>query len=305
MKKCLVIGAAMLDISMHINRLPKSGEDVYAENQEIKVGGCAFNVADILRHFRIPYTLFAPIGTGMYADLITDNLKKSGQASPIHSTKMDNGYCLSLVEPDGERTFITLPGIECSFEKEWFDGLETNSFDSAYVCGYEIEGAGGNTIIRFLEQNPKYTVYYAPGPRITYISQEKQRRIFAMHPVIHLNDKEALNYTGKQTIEEASKYLSDQTHNTVIVTLGAKGVFLQENDTFKIITSEPVKAVDSTGAGDSHIGTIIAQLKSGKTFEQSVKIANRVSALVVGVNGPVLSDREFTSGGFYNESFCR
>ena len=29
----------------------------------------------------------------------------------------DNGYCLSLVEADGERTFITVQGAECHFKK--------------------------------------------------------------------------------------------------------------------------------------------------------------------------------------------
>ena len=64
MKKCLVIGAAMLDIVMQIDELPKKGEDVYAKSQTMTVGGCAYNVADIMKHFAVPYTLFAPIGTG-------------------------------------------------------------------------------------------------------------------------------------------------------------------------------------------------------------------------------------------------
>lgn len=46
MKKCLVIGAAMLDIVMQIDELPKKGEDVYAKSQTMTVGGCAYNVAD-------------------------------------------------------------------------------------------------------------------------------------------------------------------------------------------------------------------------------------------------------------------
>lgn len=55
MKKCLVIGAAMLDIVMQIDELPKKGEDVYAKSQTMTVGGCAYNVADIMKHFAVPY----------------------------------------------------------------------------------------------------------------------------------------------------------------------------------------------------------------------------------------------------------
>ena len=74
-KGCIVIGAAMLDIVMEIDRIPKSGTDVYAKGQSMMVGGCAYNVADILKHFGVNYTLFAPIGTGMYADFIRKELK--------------------------------------------------------------------------------------------------------------------------------------------------------------------------------------------------------------------------------------
>ena len=83
MKKCLVIGAAMLDIVMQIDELPKKGEDVYAKSQTMTVGGCAYNVADIMKHFAVPYTLFAPIGTGMYASMIREKLKQAEHESPI------------------------------------------------------------------------------------------------------------------------------------------------------------------------------------------------------------------------------
>ena len=46
-KGCIVIGAAMLDIVMEIDRIPKSGTDVYAKGQSMMVGGCAYNVANI------------------------------------------------------------------------------------------------------------------------------------------------------------------------------------------------------------------------------------------------------------------
>ena len=76
-KGCIVIGAAMLDIVMEIDRIPKSGTDVYAKGQSMMVGGCAYNVADILsKHFRCKLHIVAPIGTGMYADFIRKELKR-------------------------------------------------------------------------------------------------------------------------------------------------------------------------------------------------------------------------------------
>ena len=295
MKKCLVIGAAMLDIVMKINRLPKSGEDVYADSQEMTVGGCAYNVADIIKHFQVPYTLFAPVGNGIYAEMISKKLKEAGHESMIHSEAQDNGYCLCMVEADGERTFLTLPGIECSFERDWFRALKADEYDAAYVSGYEIEGKGGESIIEFFESNPQLTVYYAPGPRITYISKEKQERMRALHPVLHLNEKEALDYTGEPDYEHAAKKLYEALNNAVIITLGAKGAYLRkEKGVF--IASQSVQAIDTIGAGDSHIGAVIAMRQKGADLERALEVANRVSAIVVGVEGPTLTEEEFRKG---------
>ena len=134
------MAAAIAPIVMEIDRIPKSGTDVYAKGQSMMVGGCAYNVADILKHFGVNYTLFAPIGTGMYADFIRKELKKAGHESPVHCENSDNGYCLCMVEADGERTFLTVPGIECHFQEEWFSSLAVDSYDSVYVSGYELEG---------------------------------------------------------------------------------------------------------------------------------------------------------------------
>lgn len=297
MKKCLVIGAAMLDLTMKLDTLPRSGDDVYASSQEMSVGGCAYNVADILKHYEIPYDLFAPVGTGIYADIIEEKLKSSGHTSMIKSKDQDNGYCLALIEKSGERTFITLPGIECSFKKEWFDALDPSEYDCAYVSGYEIEGEGGENIIDFFEKNPQLEIYYAPGPRITFISEEKQRRMEALHPVVHLNDKEALEYTGEETLEIAAKKLRERFGNTVMITMGSKGVLLEDGES-KVIESTPVKAVDTTGAGDSHIGTVIAMRKSGREFEKALKEANHISSLIVQVNGSTLNKNEFVKGDY-------
>ncbi|SHK25319.1 PfkB family carbohydrate kinase [Hespellia stercorisuis] len=293
MKKCLVIGAAMLDIVMQIDRLPKTGEDVYAKSQEMTVGGCAYNVADILKHFQVPYTLFAPIGSGMYAEMVERKLEMAGHVSPIRSEKSDNGYCLCMVEADGERTFLTLPGIECTFEAEWFELIDTKEYDSVYICGYEIEGAGGEKIIRFLEMHPELKVYYAPGPRISYIEKEKHARIFQLHPVLHLNEKEALDYTGAVDAAQAAEKLQESTKNTVIITLGGEGALLREKDETRIIESGTAVVADTIGAGDSHIGAVIAMEQSGAQAESAVRTANQISALVVSVQGPSITKEVF------------
>lgn len=295
-KGCIVIGAAMLDIVMEIDQIPKSGTDVYAKGQTMMVGGCAYNVADILKHFGTRYTLLAPVGTGIYADFIRGELKKAGHVSAICSEDSDNGYCLCLVEGSGERTFLTVPGIECHFKAEWFESIDVEEYDSVYVSGYELEGEGGDVILDFLEAHPNLAVYYAPGPRITYIAQEKVRRIEALHPVLHLNEMEALTSTREENVWKAAEALSERTENTVLVTLGEQGVLIWNQGEGEILPSRKAEVTDTIGAGDSHIGTVIAMRTAGSDFRESVRMANRISAQVVSVKGPVLTKEEFEKG---------
>lgn len=297
MKKVLIIGAAMLDLVLQVEKLPRRGEDTYASTQEMTVGGCAYNVADIVKRFRVPYTLFAPIGSGFYASFIEQELKKKGHESVIRTQAGDNGYCLCMVEPDGERTFLTLPGVECSFQKEWFSQIDPAEYDAAYVSGYEIEGDGGTEIIEFLEAHPELTLYYAPGPRITFISRKVQERLLALHPILHLNEKEALEFTESQTYEEAARKLYEQSGNTVLITLGSRGCCIYDGR-FLLVPSEKAEVVDTIGAGDSNLGAIIAMRKLESSMEEAVRAANRVSALVVQTKGPTLSGITFDKGDF-------
>ena len=296
MKKCLVIGATMLDIVANLDSLPVRGGDAYIKQQEMLLGGCAYNVASILKHFNIPNTLFAPIGSGMYASFIENKLKEEGYSSPIKSIDMDNGYSMCIVEADGERTFITLPGIECYFRKEWFDSLDINLYDKVYISGYELEGEGGNVILDFLEDNKDLEIYYAPGPRINYISEDIHKRLFKLSPIIHLNEKEVKEYTKESGYEEATNTLRNLTNNTVILTLGDKGAYYSSREKEAFIPSKASRVLDTIGAGDIHIGTIIACLSKDKNLEFAIEQANKIAAKVVSVKGSTLTKEEFEEG---------
>ena len=296
MKKCLVIGATMLDIVANLDSLPVRGGDAYIKQQEMMLGGCAYNVASILKHFNIPNTLFAPIGSGMYASFIENKLREEGYSSPIKSIDMDNGYSMCIVEADGERTFITLPGIECYFRKEWFDSLDINLYDKVYISGYELEGEGGNVILDFLEDNKDLEIYYAPGPRINYISEDIHKRLFKLSPIIHLNEKEVKEYTKESGYEEATNTLRNLTNNTVILTLGDKGAYYSSREKEAFIHGKASRVLDTIGAGDSHIGTIIACLSKDKNLEFAIEQANKIAAKVVSVKGSTLTKEEFEEG---------
>ena len=226
MKKALIIGSTVVDVIVNlVDSLPRTGEDVHVRTQHMSLGGCAYNVSDSVRHFRVPYILFSPVGTGVYGYFVREELKKKGIASPIPSPNMDNGCCYCFVEKSGERTFISYHGAEYLFRKDWFDLIDPEEIDSVYICGLEIEEVTGNNVVEFLEKNPQLTVFFAPGPRLTVIDPALVNRIYNLSPILHLNETEALDASGKATVSEAGAYLYGKTHNTVIITLGEEGCY--------------------------------------------------------------------------------
>ena len=109
-------------------------------------------------------------------------------------------------------------------------------------------------------------------------------RILSLSPILHLNDKEILEYTNKSSIEEASTYLYSITHNLIIVTLGKNGSYYFDGN-HHYYDSVPTNVIDTIGAGDSHIGTIIAMLYKKKSLDECMVKANEIASLVVSQKG--------------------
>lgn len=295
MKKVLVIGSAVVDVIITLDHLPGRSEDVHVKTQTMSLGGCAYNTSDSIRHFGVPYIPFFPVGKGAYGEFVKKQLALRGITSPIPTPDSENGCCYCFVEEDGERTFISYHGAEYRFERSWFDSLDASSISSVYICGLEIEETTGENIVDYLELHPEFTVFFAPGPRLEKIHPELMKRIFALNPILHLNEEEALSYTQKNTLPDAAEYLNQLSQNAVIITLGKDGCYLYHEGQSVTIPGVPAVQIDTIGAGDSHIGAVIACLQLGKTLPEAIAIANRVSSKVVETKGALLSDEDFRS----------
>ncbi len=298
MKKTLVIGSAVCDIVIPVPHLPHRSEDINVYGQSMSLGGCAFNVCDCLRHFRVPFIPFLPVGKGIYGRFVREGLTERGIVSMCPEAGEENGCCYCLVEPDGERTFVCYHGAEYLFEDSWFTELEQSEeakeIGQVYVCGLEIEDRSGEKILSFLERHPEYRIFFAPSARICDIRRERMERMLDLSPVLHMNEDEAVRYTGCRSVDLAGRTLQERTHNTVLVTGGPKGCRIFEDGTVIQVDSFPAReGGDTIGAGDSHIGSVIALLQKGSDMEEAVRGANRIASEVAGTKGALLSDEAF------------
>lgn len=96
MKQALIIGSTVADVTVRLPHLPVTGEDVIVESQSMSLGGCAYNVSEILRQSGVPYTLFSPVGTGIYGNYVREHLKRKQIPILIPAPAADNGCCYCL-----------------------------------------------------------------------------------------------------------------------------------------------------------------------------------------------------------------
>lgn len=291
--KTLVVGAAMIDIVMVMDKLPRSGEDVLCRDSTLKIGGCAYNVGSTLKNLECEHDLCVPVGNGPYGKMIEAELMANQYDILVREEKRDNGYCMCMVEEDGERTFVTYQGTEGDFQAEWFQALDMDLYDNIYIAGYQVCHNSGKVISEWLKKQSHKQIYFAPGPVICTIEPETMADILSLHPILHLNDKEAYAFTGKQKMEDCLRALHRQSLNTVIVTLGEQGAAYFDGNEYHVIPSEKVKVIDTIGAGDSHIAAVIAGISKGMGLQESMHLANKVAANIVGIYGPIMDKTTF------------
>ena len=290
MKRLLIIGSTCVDVILRLDHLPTTGEDMHPV-QRFAMGGCAFNVAQVPKAYDVDLRFVTPIGDhGVFSDFVRAHLDNAGFRGPI--TVPENGCCYCLVERSGERTFLSVHGIEYSFHAEYMDAFAGERFDYTYICGLEVEETTGGELVAWLEAHPDIagTVVYAPGPRGIEVDTDRTERILGMHPILHLNEQEAQALAGMSDSEEpvlaAAQALHVKTQNMVIVTCGADGVlWISADGSVHSAPSVPSTVVDTIGAGDSHCGAVLTGLTLGWTEEDTMRFANQIASEVVAQEG--------------------
>lgn len=289
----LCIGSIMVDILCPVDAIPAPGEGVIAEGYRQALGGCAFNTANAIRLAGGKARLIAPVGSGPYAAFVLSELAKRGMDALRIEDGPDNGAAICLVQPDGERTMITLPGIERKAAPYWLQTIDTTGFSFVEVCGYEIGGAGGDLIIDFLEQHPELEIWFAPGPSIAQIDTERVGRLISLQANWHLNASEVCAFTDSDSLESAGAEMAEQCGVAVVVTDGAHGSHAFEHGKHYYATSHAIHAIDTTGAGDSHLGAVLAQRAKGADWLSTLQLANRMGEAVCQTAGATLTDEQF------------
>lgn len=284
-----IVGAAVIDVIADAYALPWRGCDIELQQQSVNIGGCALNIAVALKRLGMEADNALPVGQGVWADIIRNNMAREGLSSRIDGVTGDNGWCLALVEPDGERTFMSFSGVENQWNPAWLAQLTVPPQSLVSLSGYQLASPCGEVLVHWLESLRDITPYIDFGPRIAYIPETLMQRIMACKPIVSLNRQEAEIAAERFRLPVATEAVGQawlkKFAMPLIVRHDEEGAWYFSAEEQGLAAPFPVAVVDTIGAGDSHAGGTLAGLASGWTLGESVLLGNAVASWVVGHRG--------------------
>lgn len=112
--------------------------------------------------------------------------------------------------------------------------------------------------------------------------------------VIAPNHLEAERITGEADPRRAAEIIYQLTGGAVLITLGADGMLLLEDEAFTHIASEAVEVSDVTGAGDTVTAALAVALAEGASVLEAARWANSAAAMAVAHAGTYVVPRSST-----------
>jgi ribokinase len=291
--RLISVGSILADIRLEVPNLPERGGDVLGSGAIVTAGG-GFNILAAAARNGLTTIFAGRHGEGPYGTRIRAELTREGVATLLPpDPEMDSGFCLVLVEPDGERTFITSPGAEAQLGKRRLEDTPVRDGDAVFVSGYDLcypdLGPAIASWVRGLSQ--KILLVIDPGPLVAQIPLDILASVLPRTGVWTLNRREAQIFSGTGDIGEIVESILPRLAAGALLALrnGPEGCDVAGGGLpapFVHIASPDVAMVDSTGAGDAHTGVLIASFSAGFDPIAAVTRANAAAAISVTRRGP-------------------
>lgn len=282
-QKIVVVGSCNTDMVVKSDRLPVPGETVLGGAFMMNPGGKGANQAVAVARLGGNATFITKTGNDLFGkqsiemfdeeNINTDNIL----SDPLHPS----GVALIMVDNNGENCIVVASGANAS--------LSTHDIEKARDV---IESAD---IVLMQLEIPMNTVEYAakmafdkgikvilnPAPA-AYLSNELMKCLYAIVP----NKTEAEILSGIKVSDwdsarQAADSISAKGVDNVVITLGSKGSFVKECNSYFEVPVDRINAIDTTAAGDTFCGAFCVGLSEGLSIHDAVYFANTAAGITV------------------------
>ncbi|MBA4603394.1 ribokinase [Thermoactinomyces mirandus] len=283
MKKILVIGSFMTDLVVQTDKVPVEGETTIGKTFNRFTGGKGANQAVAAARLGGNVTMAGKLGKDDFGKEHMEALKANG--IDFHSVLFDpeasTGIGNIVIDSTGNNRIIVVPGANLKLTEQDIENMETVIRTSdIVVLQLEIPMATVYKAVDLANRHGK-TVILNPAP-----AQKINPDIVNKVDYIIPNETEAsllanVEVKSLEDARKASEMLLNQGYKNVIITLGEKGVVCRNHEQFEHFKPYKVKAVDTTAAGDSFIGSFAFGLSKDLSIDQAIELAVAASALTV------------------------
>lgn len=290
------LSGVVVDHVYTIEAVPAPGEEALVFGHRLCAGG-GFNAMVAALRAGLPSVYAGPLGTGPFGDLVRRALE--AESIPVLGPTipdLDQGCCTVLVDAHGERTFIDGEGAEGAHGSEALERLACRADDWTLLSGYSLHyRRSGEAFVHWLGRAPTVgRLVFDPGPLVERLAPSALRAALARALWISANEREAAVLSGCEAPAEAAAWLARgrAASGGAVVRCGANGCHVataaDARGAIPVVhlPGYSVRAIDTNGAGDAHIGYFLAALARGETPKQAARRANVAAALATTREGP-------------------
>lgn len=283
MQKLTVLGSINADHVIQVLHFPQPGETLSGQNYHIVYGGKGANQAVAAARLGAKVDFIACIGE----DKIGLEMKQAFQKDGINTDSIatiqaeTTGIAMIQVADSGENSIVISAGANAHLTTDIVDKFKQKILDAdALLMQLETPLDAIIYATKIAKQAGKHTVLN-PAP-----AKALPDELLAQLTMITPNETEAEVLTGVKVVDEQSAAQAAAVFHQkgvaiVLITLGAKGVFISHNALQKIIPGFRVQAKDTTAAGDTFNGALVTALLEQKSLEEAIQFAHAAAAISV------------------------
>lgn len=280
-----VVGSMNADYTVTTERLPKPGETVNAGPLRVLPGGKSGNQAASAARIGARVRLLGAVGQDANAEFLLGKLQDAGvDVSDVLHVPGPSGTTVITVDANGENTIVYSPGSNAKVDVDYIHN-HASVITEAAVLGLCLESplpaviesariahaAGVKVLVNDSPFIPELPAELIANSDILLVNEHE------MSQLLGVDEPEDGDWDGMDWTSVAAA-LHDFGYEQAVITLGGDGSVVIDGETVERISPVRVDAVDTTGCGDSFMGTILAGLASGLTLGRSAQVASYVSA---------------------------